>query len=318
MCKTRYQLITECINETINKSSIDDFKNFIATNKKYEGWVIVSDYCIDDDKKYNDCLSFTIVPMGYDLFFKISNEIKKNIPNDLKHTTKITQDTINFLSDNQYTFCFNFIIKDINNLIGNFSIDEKQSLLRDEMNTLIKNMDENNASFKKYKNIYHKHFLKKSFPANLFAKNAFVAFIAAYLRVLILKYNKKTVKPIVWLPDRGKFMSSFDNIYADLHQLYYELLIEKENITWGEKSVTCGFVKDSDAIFYDELIKIPDYMAGTLSSYEYGTNNTDKDKHTKLIEEIFANNNKIINIVVDLTNDIQCGRLVINKLSNEE
>ena len=56
MCKTRYQLITECINETINKSSIDDFKNFIATNKKYEGWVIVSDYCIDDDKKYNDCL----------------------------------------------------------------------------------------------------------------------------------------------------------------------------------------------------------------------------------------------------------------------
>lgn len=318
MCNTRYELIIDCIDETINKSSINNFKNFIEANKKYMGWVIVSDYCIDDDKKYNDCLSFSIIPMEHNLFFTISEEIKNNITNDLKHTTKITQDTVNFLHDNPYTFCFNFIIKGINNLIGNFSITEKQNLLRDEMNKLIANINVENDSFTKYKNIYHRHFLKKTFPANLFAKNAFVAFLAAYLRVLILKYDEKTVKPITWLPDRGKFMSSFDNIYASLHQLYYELLIEKENITWGEKSVTCGLIKDDDTIFYDELIRIPDYMAGTLSSYEYETNNTDKDKHAKLIEETFANNDKIINLVVDLTNDIQCGRLVINKTDNIE
>ena len=63
MCKTRYELIIDCIDETINKSSINNFKNFIEANKKYMGWVIVSDYCIDDDKKYNDCLSFSIIPM---------------------------------------------------------------------------------------------------------------------------------------------------------------------------------------------------------------------------------------------------------------
>ena len=34
MCKTRYELIIDCIDENINKSSINNWKKLIEGNKK--------------------------------------------------------------------------------------------------------------------------------------------------------------------------------------------------------------------------------------------------------------------------------------------
>ena len=76
-----------CIDTTVNKSAIHQFKNFLQKYPEVTKWFMCSDYCIADTKKPNDVVSFVLYP--YILDFNEWNEGKRQIL--MRSDTKLPQ-----------------------------------------------------------------------------------------------------------------------------------------------------------------------------------------------------------------------------------
>ncbi len=303
----RLKGIVTCLDQTIKKNVIHNIKEYIRLNDSREGWVIVSDYCIKDKQKPNDCLSFVILPMDTLFYHQITNSIKDNIPKEIKHIDEINDDTIFFLKNAPYILSLNFIVKNIENAISSKPKDNIKNIIIQNLEN-IKNRIKNNKNLASRYNIMISEMRKKQFNFNLFSQCYLVAVIVAYMHILILKYSKK--HKITWLSDRGNITNSNNHFVYDLCQLFYENLRNKFKITVGENTISCG-QEENNKLFYDELIKLPDFFVGALSSYDIKNHKVDKDKHVLLIDKVLADNPKCINLKLDFSQGIQCSRLVV-------
>lgn len=303
----RLKGIINCLNETINKNVIHDFKEYIRLNDKHEGWIIVSDYCIKDKQKPNDCLSFVVLPMDIPFYQNITNSIKDNIPKEIKHIDKISDHTIFFLKNSPYILSLNFIVKNIENAITSIPKDNIKNIIIQDLEN-IKNKIKNNKDLTSRYNRMISEMQKKNFNFNLFSQCYLVAVIVAYIYILILKYSKKY--KFTWLSDRDKITNSNNHFVCDLCQLFYVNLRQRFKISVGENTICCG-LEENNNLFYDELIKLPDFFAGALSSYDINKHEVDKDKHVQLIDNVVADNPKCINLILDFSQGIQCSRLVM-------
>lgn len=305
---TRLKEIIYCLDKTIKRNSIHNFKEYIRLNDKHLGWVIISDYCINDKQKINDCLSFVILPMDIDFYHSITASIKNNIPKELKQLNKVDEETIFFLKNCPYVFSFNIIVKNIENTITSERTPHIKEIIIKNIEDTKKKIVNNPQLIRKY-NLVITEMKKKSFNFNLFSQSYLVAAIVAYLHVLILKYAKQSYK-FTWLSDRDNITSSNNHFVFDLCQLFYNNLRQKFKINVGENTICFGS-EENNQLFYDQLIKLPDFFAGAISSYDIQNNKVDKDKHVQLIDKVFADNPRCINLKLDFSTGIKCSRLVI-------
>jgi hypothetical protein len=83
------------------------FSKFISFSEKWTkykkriaplplGWIVMSDYCLDDKNK-NDCITFTICPMMPN--DELSLVLGKKLPKDIKDMAKVSDDVIKFIRD---------------------------------------------------------------------------------------------------------------------------------------------------------------------------------------------------------------------------
>src|ERR1700730_9451400 len=64
------------------------FETFMAANPT-KGWIIGSDYVIDDKARPHDCFCFTVYPIDEHAPLKHWQEVAAGIPRDLKHNQRI-------------------------------------------------------------------------------------------------------------------------------------------------------------------------------------------------------------------------------------
>ena len=99
--------LLNCLEDTINKSAIVDFQNYLKKFPEVTNWYTCSDYCLDENKNSN-VYSFVLFPHIKD-FQLLLNEISTNIEKELKHSGKIIpQKTLTYLKNDNF-FVFNFI-----------------------------------------------------------------------------------------------------------------------------------------------------------------------------------------------------------------
>ena len=97
------------LENTINKSAITDFKNYLKKFPEVTNWYTCSDYCLDENKNSN-VFSFVLFPHIRD-FQLLLNEVSTNIEKELKHSGKvIPQKTLTYLKNENF-FVFNFIFQ---------------------------------------------------------------------------------------------------------------------------------------------------------------------------------------------------------------
>ena len=107
-----------------------------------------------------------------------------------------------------------------------------------------------------------------------------------------------------------------DGLCFDFYnQIYYNLLIDTNIlIPMPNPFGIGGMQKYTTKPWYDSLIKIPDYYAGTIASWDLNTNNADADKHVQIIDNVFADNPYFNLIKIDLKNKLfQSARIDITK-----
>lgn len=300
----------EIIYQTIERSILDNFKHYIALNNGVgQKFCIYSDYCLDDKDKSNSTLSFTISPAPLALP-EFKERITKAIPRDIKHTKFLSENTINLLNLKLF-FHINFILTDTDGLLSDASKMPQQILIQG-VDTVILMLEEwvvnqpegyehFTQQIKRFK-IWQQELKKRTINVKLAKQIIIVPALAGLIAFLLTKYARAT--DIIWFSDRDKIVNSYNEIAYNLFQIWHFGLCDQHQAIEPYSNIGLAKPEASEStLWFDHLIRIPDYLAGTLSSWDVANNTISKPKHAKILQEVFADNNFCPVIDIDFGKD---------------
>ena len=278
---------------------MNDWNNYKKGLKglKITNWCISSDYCFSNENKL-DVATFTIFPFEY--MRLIYDDIKKNLPRDIKCKRNFTQNELNYIKNSKYFFSISIILY---NLETSFN---KEDAIKQIAKLLKKNITDipfhiENEDFNKIKKSlreYLNNLKKKNCPIKLLSQIYFVAqFVAQLMEFLLIKENGKCVG---LCPDRGHIDSFNHGIIYNLVQTHIHKLINNRVKDFRLASPPTEQSKDNIDI-RDAFIRIPDIITGALSSLipiENGIT-AQQPKHIEIINQCLVNNNKMIHLIYD-------------------
>jgi hypothetical protein len=310
----RMDNLIDALDQTMQKSLLQDFKSYIRLNNQ-EKFAIYSDYCLGDKTKPNNVAAFTVAP-AWTVFPDNANHIQNAIPRDIKKRRGISPETIELLRNNSF-FHINFIINDDSGLLfrKNMSKEGAALIAVDEAIKLIEgwiiNQPEGIDKFSEqsYRFCQWRLELQKKSPnLKLYRQIVLISLLAGYIaHMLTVEANAETV---VWFSHRDKITDSYNNIAFDLFEINHFGLCESKGVDGSITKIGLG-VKDDDSnkLWYEPLIRIPDHLAGTLSSWDMKENRVSKKKHAQMLQKVFSGNNFCAVIEINIGKEkIACGR----------
>jgi hypothetical protein len=313
--------IISVLDETMQKSLLQDLTNYLCMQKNQKEFCIYSDYCLEDESKPNKVASFTIAPT-WTAFPEIQYLIEKSIPTDIKDRKFITEEIVDTLK-NKNLFHISFIIKDTSGLIYR-PTKSSQEVVIQGINELIEmierwiaNQPEGADKFRDQANRFiswRREMERKSPNLNLCKNIIIISLLAGYISYMLTK--EAEARTVVWFSDRDKIIESYNSIAFDLYEIYHYGLCDNAGIN-GETTKIGLAIKDKDdssnKLWFDPLIRLPDYMAGTLASWDLTSNLVQKDKHAELLQRVFADNSFCTIINIDLgKNGYKCSRQTVS------
>lgn len=295
--------IFSMINGTINKSAVVEFREFIKKYSNVTKWYVCSDYCFGDDSKPNDVVSFVIYPHDIDIGLK-QDYIQSLQMKDLKKTRSINPDFCRFLHSGTF-FSFNFILEKINY----FNSWNNKDLQQHFVDTCIETVNQWKDTTPKNSELYIEYAGRlrrfknnmgsKSFNCALMARMLSVAFLAGYIKYLLLQEHKN-LDLYSWLPDRDAITEWQDGICEIFYHIMSHELCTRHltDPKIESKMEEIYFEANKTEQFYDQLNRVADYICGTLADYDYNNGIVTAEKQCILVEDAIADNSYIINISI--------------------
>lgn len=307
--------IATVLDDTFSKSLEKDLMVYFSKFKNCKTWFFSSDYCIGDKGKPNDVITFSIYPY-LDYVNKLCDLVKSKLPCDIKKTQDVREDGLLFLKENGFIFNLSFIIAK-KKFIFSHPDKRKIDVVRECLIKTIEelNKDVKNADYVKSFRLFSEKAKSNSFNVSLYENMYIISFLAAYIsRILSTSAN---ASKLCWFGDRDAIMEYGGDITNITYDLNYWGLLRQQNFSL-EKIETLGIAiqaKNEKDLWYDELVRIPDYITGTLASWNLETNLVDKPKHSKVLEGVFSDNSALGIIRLNITKDgtIQASRVNVSK-----
>ncbi|PCM43872.1 hypothetical protein [Marinobacter sp. ANT_B65] len=308
------------IRKTLNKSALMELSNWFSEMPDNSAWYVISDYCFGDKTKQNDTVSFTIL-LHHDKIENIKEYINHFAPKDIKSTRTISEEFLQYINS-PVAFTFTFVIDRKSNLLRDYASDENMlsflAPFRDVVNNIASNstFDAYVDGVLKRSSLFEADFKKKNFNSKL-ARQIYLVSAFASLVFECLTITKKP-EYIQWVSDRDALAERYDGFIYDLSYFLF-LTGYSEYIPSIEDSPTIldkpKFIfpepEKSGKNFFDELIRIPDYLAGTLADLDITANTFSKDKYnTILLGSMVNSKNHVVLNVSGSGNDLTCRRLV--------
>ncbi len=312
--------IATVLDDTFSQSLEKDLGVYFSRFKNCKTWFFSSDYCIGDKNKPNDVITFSIYPYLEDLH-KLCDLVKSKLPCDIKKTREVGESGLTFLRENGFIFNISFIIvnkKFLFSCPNKCKADVVRECLTKTMQEL--NKDSANADYVKSFQRFYQKAKSNNFNVSLFENMYITSFLAAYIsRILSVSAN---ASKLCWFGDRDAIMEYGGDIIRITYDLNYWGLLRQKNYPL-EKTEILGIgmqAKDKKELWYDELVRISDYIAGTLASWDLNTNLVDKPKHGEMLENVFSDNSLLGIIRLNITEDggIQASRITVSKSSPDK
>lgn len=278
------------IEDTFNQSSKDDIKNnYFPKVKGCKKWMCFSDYALDDKNKPNDVITFTLVP--YFLDIEIIQRYIKSIANkDIKNIKSINPEFMRFFKT--YPLInFSFVFNKKNKIFGNNQQEQKKSLLLslDEIKKQYiyfkENEPENSERYgviiKKIDNLIKdiKNNKKIKQTINMFL----ITLYGAYVVSEIIKDIE--IEKFGWFSDRDAINDLSDMLSIDFLSFYLNGMTNGKKFDFIASPARC-----TDNPFYEELVRIPDYISGTLADYNMKENVISKEKFKTVLNKYMSGN----------------------------
>jgi hypothetical protein len=214
-------------------------------------------------------MCFTVYPVDEKDPLRDWREIPKVLPRDLKETKVIDDEMVAFLRhDRHFSFCF-VVTKDrnpdVDREMAKGVIDGNLAIM-----TAWKDADHHSEYITRMRKLRQSSEAKR-FNALLLADIFLVINVVTVIAYLLTKWTSPRI--LGWFSDRDDMITAFDKIANDLFAINHSTICQQRGVEFRGVQLRVGdphpdprFPKKS---WYDALVRIPDYLAGTLATFIY-------------------------------------------------
>ncbi len=291
--------IFNVIKKTLSQSTMRDFSNFVKRFPPEASWYILSDYCLDDKNRVYDTWTFSVL-LNHDNATNIKSYIQQHAPKDLKNARNISGDFLAYLNS-PVIFHFSFLLSKSEKFLAKaFSTQKIQDLLQ-ELGELTIQMGENVPETARYWQsvrsrieLFRQDSFRRGFNQKLGRQLLLTSLFESIISFQLWLFNAEP--HIAWVSDRDAIIDRYGGVVYDLAFIYIllqqsEVLVKPSNESYklvdGSKFHYVTPEK-AGAVFFDELIRIPDYIAGTLATQPFKSQQS-KEKHKDIVLNSIAN-----------------------------
>jgi hypothetical protein len=224
-------------------------------------------------------------------FDKVSEYIKSIASRDIKNTRTVGEKFIEFLQ--LYPVInFSFILGDRQRIIGKDHTATRQFLkdtfqfIRQQYQEWLKNQPEQEEY---YKRVDQKlkcciQLVSNGKKIKQITDMLLVTFFGAYVSSKVIRNSE--IEIFGWFSDRDSLNEVCDNFSIELFHYFFSGLTGAKPFQFAASPA--GSLANP---FYEELVRIPDYIAGTLADYNRETNEVSKEKFNTMLSNYMAENN---------------------------
>lgn len=283
----------------------DDLKRWFAPYDSGAAYYVVSDYCLGDAGKKHDVYAFEIV-LHHDSPGAIEEYIRAVAPRDLKSSRKASHGLGQYLVC-PVTFSVSFAVAKETRALRGYATAEAITDFIPQARQIVAGWIDHNPDHAEYFERLDRQLRQlgdemghKRRNERLVRQIFLVATFAAY--VFDLLDLAKAPSEVLWISDRDAMFDRHDGLAFDLG-FFFWLLVRSG---WASSSPPMPRLKfaapgmDGETE-YAELIRLPDYLAGTLADVALPDIAFSHDKFPPLFAQLFveASNNAILQINQD-------------------
>ncbi|WP_342051330.1 MULTISPECIES: hypothetical protein [unclassified Cupriavidus] len=287
--------ILNCIFDTFDQGLLKDFQGFLAGKKHVSKWMIAADFCIDA-KRPNTIFAFSVLP--HDAAPEsIQRKIASSLPSDWKSSRDLTEAATSILrSDEYYHFCFvlDRKYKYFQDENGNSSPRNAKKAIEKTLSLIRKKASQETLT-RAYK--LRQESLKKNFSTSLASQICLFSIFYSFITLALLRERKSEL--IGWFPDRDKITEYCDGVAWDFLNYNVAGMAEKLGISIAGvefgNAIPDPTQRPEDAMWFDEMIRLPDYLASPLSVLDLTKNElvVDKKKYSDALNNVFVGTQNI-------------------------
>jgi hypothetical protein len=271
---------------------------------------VVSDYCIGDPGKKNDVVSFVIVA-SHDTLANICDYIAAAAPKDIKNTRTVPTGIMQYLRL-PVTFSVSFVVSRESHLLRDYIALANMEDFLPDVEDFLRTVQANSPAPTAYFDDVAKRLrlFKRDIAANrqFNAKLARQVFLVATFGAQIFKHLAVAKRPsqIRWISDRDALLDRYDGLVYDLAYviflLFYSTTLERRDgaiLLLDKPRFLFEIPEKSGQHRYDELVRLPDYLAGTLADIDLDTLKFTHEKFEQMWRGAFVRspNNTIVQVL---------------------
>lgn len=275
-----------------NLKNAENFQNFISKNQN-STWFIFSDYCLDDNNKPKNVVTFTILALkNRQDFTFIQRALDLLQPKDLKKSKAINPSFLNFISLLPI-FNVSYILPDNRNITKAFKFEEL-SFLKMRYHSLenyykrlqafpVKDNDFTGI-IKDFKLIQTK-FEAKSISLKIYRDIEIINCAVSSISILISSQFREPQK-IFWVSDRDNILT-FEKAKLSLPLIFSMIHASFKSFIKTESSLAFFNHENTGKPELDSMNRIPDIVSGTLA--EMTDTTVGKDKYVLILRNYLTN-----------------------------
>jgi hypothetical protein len=243
-----------------------NFTRFVRSTATVR-WMIAADFCIGDGKKPNDVFAYTVHPIRDLDAMRYRAQVA--LPRDYKDTRReLHEDALRYLRSPD-TFSFAFLPPRSRAVITDVAAAREG--IEQTLKAVIERRD--SARFTAEKAQYRalrQRANANSFDFRLLEKMMLCATFAGTVATLLAAEGRADW--VVWLPDRDDMTTAYGEILAQIFAAdvwAFALRRRLPPLRVMYRAEDLGQSDGKAAPWYDPLIRIPDFLAGTLAGLDY-------------------------------------------------
>jgi hypothetical protein len=328
--------ILKALFETFDMSARADFQNFLMRNAGITKWMISSDYALHDPNRPNHVFAFSVLPYN-DHFDALKQEINAALPKDLKKTSVISDEACQLLCDpSRYHFAF--VLKAPPKVFNNGDKSKSIDIARKSIDCTIKEMC---ATGGPKESIEILQGLRRAAAANgfnvkLLSDIFMLSHLYSFVTLALARDNAANI--IGWMSDRDKMTEAYDGALWVIANENVRGLAAHFDVAIPEGSPYISLptpVEPANAehadgdgghpgkpapvksiMWFDEFIRLPDYLAGVLAAWDFSVNGLPlgQPKYLNLAQKVIASAENMAVITVRYTHEFQSGRMVFDRV----
>jgi hypothetical protein len=138
--------------------------------------------------------------------------------------------------------------------------------------------------------------------------------LAAFCTLIVAK--ERNIEVVGWFPDRDSITEAYDRIANSMFAVNFSAFCQQRQIDHRNIRTVVGLPQvDSEApnkMWYDELIRIPDFFAGGLAAWDYKKNLVPgRMKYVDLVRGVVSDNPFLVVLLLMPATD---GKLGVSRL----